>query len=93
MISLEVVCLAFAVDIEKMKADFVHGYRPGAAVFYVSTTDFSGIERAVTNADRKAWDAQWQKRDKEFERFLGSNSSLKKLSNKYFFIWDGNHRH
>ena len=24
---------------------------------------------------------------------MGSDSSLKKLSNMYFFIWDGNHRH
>ena len=51
MVSLQVVRPALTVDIEKMKADFVHGYRPGAAVFYVSTTDFSGIERTVTNAD------------------------------------------
>ena len=93
MISLQVVCPALAVNIEKMKAYFVHGYRPGAVVFYVSTTDFSGIKRAVTHADRKAWDVQWKKRDKEFERFLGFDSSLKGLSNKYFFIWDGNHRH
>ena len=93
MVSLQVVRPALAIDIEKMKADFVHGYRPGAAVFYVSTTDFSSIERTMTNTDRNAWDAQWQKQDKEFERFLSSDSSLKKLSNKYFFIWNGNHRH
>ena len=61
MVSLQVVRPALAVDIEKMKADFVHGYHLGAAVFYVSTIDFSGNERTVMNADRNAWDAQWQK--------------------------------
>ena len=51
MISLQVVCPALALDIEKMKADFIHGYRLGAAIFYVSTTDFTGIDRFVTDAD------------------------------------------
>ena len=61
--SLQVVRPALVVNIEKKKADFVYGYRPGAAVFYVSTTDFADNERGVTNADRIAWDTQWQKRD------------------------------
>ena len=51
MVSLQVVRPALAVNIEKMKADFVYGYRLGAAVFYVSTTNFSGIERIITNVD------------------------------------------
>ena len=44
MISLQIVRPALAVDIEKMKADFIHGYRPGAAVFYVSTMNFGGLD-------------------------------------------------
>ena len=56
MISLQVVRSALAMDIEKMKADFIHGYRPGAAVFYVSTTEFTGEERVVTDSDRQSWD-------------------------------------
>ena len=51
MITLQVVHPALAKDIEKMKVDFVHGYHPGAAVFYVSTTDFGGEERFVTDVD------------------------------------------
>ena len=93
MISLQVVRPALAVDIEKMKADFIHGYRPGAAIFYVSTTDFGGLERVVTNADRQSWDKLWCRRNEEFEYFLGLHSELESLSNKFFFIWDGNHRH
>ena len=33
MIGLQVVNPTLTVDIEKSKANFVHGYRPGAAVF------------------------------------------------------------
>ena len=33
MIGLQVVRPALTVDIEKLKANFVHGYRPGAADF------------------------------------------------------------
>ena len=44
MLSLQVVQPALAIDIEKMKADFIHGYRPGAAVFYVSTLNFTDTE-------------------------------------------------
>ena len=42
MISLQVVQPALQIDIDKMKADFIHGYRPGAVVFYVLTTNFVG---------------------------------------------------
>ena len=93
IISLQVVRPALAMDIEKMKADFIHGYYPGAAVFYVSTTDFTGKERVVTDSDRQSWDRQWRRRNQEFEDFLGLHSALHSLSNKFFFIWDGNHRH
>ena len=54
MISLQVVRPALAMDIEKMKADFIHGYQPGAAVFYVSTTNIQGTERIVSDEDRRS---------------------------------------
>ena len=56
MIGLQVVRRALAVDIEKLKADFVQGYCPGAAVFYVSITNFVGSEREVLSEDRALWD-------------------------------------
>ena len=93
MISFQVVRPALAVDIEKMKVDFIHGYRPGAAVFYMSTIDFTGKERVVTDSDRQSWDRQWKRQNQEFEDFLGLHPALHSLSNKFFFIWDGNHRH
>ena len=93
MISLQVVCPALVVDIEKMEVDFIHGYTPGAAVFYMSTTDFGGFERVVTDANRQPWDRLWRKLNEEFEYFLGLHSELQTISNKFFFIWDSNHHH
>ena len=84
---------ALTVDIEKLKVDFVHGYRPWVVVFYVSTTNFQRSERDVMQEERGSWDRHWQKQDKEFEAFLNADHDLKFLSNKYFYIWDGNHRH
>ena len=57
MISLQVVRLALAMDIKKMKADFIHGYQPGAIVFYESTTNIQGTERIVSDEDRLSWNA------------------------------------
>ena len=89
MLSLQVVLLALAIDIEKIKADFIHGYKPSAAVFYVSTTNFMNTERLVTADERAAWRPHWSQRDWEF---LLGDPELRSLSNKYFFVWDGNHR-
>ena len=92
MLSLQVVRPTLAIDIEKMKADFIHGYRPGAAVFYVSTSNFTDTERLVTADERAAWGPHWCQKDREFEEFLLGDLELRSLSNKYFFVWDGNHR-
>jgi hypothetical protein len=90
MISLQVVRLALANDVKKLQADFAHGYRVGASVFYVLVIDVH--QRDVNDEERGCWDDHWRRRDWEFEDFLGSDEDLKMLSNKYFFVWDGNHR-
>ena len=93
MIGLQVVHPALTVDIEKLKVDFVHGYRSGAAILYASTTNFLGSEREVQMEERGFWDRNWHKQDREFEAFLKADLDLKFLSNKYFYIWSGNHCH
>ena len=92
MLSLQVVRPALAIDIEKMKADFIHGYRLGVAAFYVSTTNFMDTKRLVTADERAAWGPHWHQRDWKFEEFLLGDPELRSLSNKYFFVWDGNHK-
>ena len=92
MISLQVVHPALASDIAKLQANFVHGYRAEAAVFYVSTCNVEGLSANVKDEDRLGWDEHWQAKDEAFERQIQKDPVLKKLSNKYFFVWDGNHR-
>lgn len=45
----------------------------------------------VTAKDHESWDEHWQQKDREFETFLNVDSDLKFLSNKYLYVWDGNH--
>ena len=91
MISLQVVRPALASDIAKLQADFVHGYRAGAAVFYVSISNVEGLSATVKEDDCLGWDKHWRAKDEGFERQIRKDLILKKLSNKYFFVWDGNH--
>ena len=42
--------------------------------------------------EHASWNRHWQKRD-EFEAFLNADPDLRFLSNKFFYIWDGNHHH
>ena len=75
-----------------LEADFVHGYREGAAVFYVSTTDEQGVVHNVSDDDRQSWSVHWRAADLRFEEFLLSKPSLHHLRNVKFFVCDGNHR-
>jgi hypothetical protein len=60
MKTLQVVRPALQNDILKLQSDFVHGYRTGAAVFYVSLSDEQGREMDVTAKDRDQWDEHWK---------------------------------
>ena len=70
MISLQVVWPALESDIEKMKANFIHGYQPGAAVFYVSTTNIQRTKQDVSDEDHLTWNAHWKRKNLEFKEFL-----------------------
>ena len=80
-------------DVEKLKAEFVTGYRPRSTCFYVSLKSFSLIEKHVQPADRESWSTQWQQVDRKFEALLSSRPEFATFSNKFFFVWDGNHHH
>jgi hypothetical protein len=43
-------------DIKRLEAEFIHGYRLGALVFYVSITNEHGEERFVKDVDTSKWD-------------------------------------
>jgi hypothetical protein len=92
MIYMPLVRPTLAHDIKRLEAEFSHGYRPGASVFYVSTTNENGAERLLKNVDTSNWGPHWTSVNDEFEAKLASNPHLKSLCGRMFFICDGNHR-
>lgn len=67
-------------------------YCPEKGIFIVSVVSPSGVTIPVTSEMRASWDAHWQTTDREFESELRSKKSLSFLSNKMFYVWEGNHR-
>jgi hypothetical protein len=92
MIYMPLVRPTLAHDIKRLEAKFTHGYRPGASVFYVSTTNEIGAERLVKDVDTGNWGPHWTSVNDEFEAKLALNPHLRSLCGRMFFICDGNHR-
>ena len=80
-------------DIAKLKAEFAHGYRRASASFYLSLNSYSMEESVVTEEHRGRWSSLWREQDELFESRLKEDSRLEKFSNRFFYVWDGNHRH
>ena len=51
MIYMLVVHPTLVHDIKKLEAEFTYGYRPGASISYVSTTNENEDERLVNDVD------------------------------------------
>ena len=58
VVSMTAVRSPLRFDVEKLKAEFVIGYRPRSACFYVSLKSFSLVEKHVQPADRESWSEQ-----------------------------------
>jgi hypothetical protein len=72
--------------------DFVHGYREGVAVFYLSTTNEGGQIDKVTDEDLASWDPLWCAVNARIEEYLSSVPALRHLKDVKFSICDGNHQ-
>ena len=79
-------------DLVKLEQEFVHGYREGACVFYVSLTNEQGVGEHVSSKDRSDWGPIWQSESDKFDEYLDSQDSTRFMKGKMFFICDGNHR-
>jgi len=93
MLPMPEVRIPLKSDVDKLKGEFVNGYRPGAACFYVALKNFALMEKDVASSDRVAWSDLWKEEDRLFEEMLKTRPEFAVFSNKYFYIWDGNHRH
>lgn len=92
MVYMPLVRPTLASDIKRLEAEFAHGYRHGASVFYVTLTNEHGEEREVTDEVKRTWDPLWIEANDLFESKLKANKHLQHLQGRMFFICDGNHR-
>ena len=92
MLAMPMVRPTLSSDLGKLEQEFVHGYRDGASVFYVSLTDEEGRTYEVCEADKESWGPIWCSKNDEFNSFLRSVPELANYENFMFFVCDGNHR-
>jgi hypothetical protein len=92
MLSMPMVRPTLSSDLAKLEQEFVHGYREGASVFYVTTTNEDGKTQEVLEADKASWGPIWNAKNDDFNTFLRSDPNLAHLTNMMFFVCDGNHR-
>jgi hypothetical protein len=92
MLAMPMVRPTLASDLVKLEQEFVHGYREGASVFYVTTTNEDGKTQEVLEADKASWGPIWNAKNDVFNKFLLSDPHLAHLTNLMFFVCDGNHR-
>jgi hypothetical protein len=79
MIYMPLVRPTLASDIKRLEAEFAHGYRAGASVFYVSICNERGEERSVSSEDTKGWNEHWRNENSLFEFQLLNSPHLKHL--------------
>jgi hypothetical protein len=92
MLAMPMVKPTLSSDFAKLEQEFVHGYREGALVFYVTTTNEDGKTQEVIEADKASWGPIWNAKNDVFNTFLLSGPHLAHLTNMIFLVCDGNHR-
>jgi hypothetical protein len=92
MLAMPMVRPTLSSDLAKLEQEFVHGYREGTSVFYVTITDEEGKTHEVTEAHKTLWGPIWSAKNEEFNSFLQSVPELANFKNLMFFVCDGNHR-
>jgi len=92
MVGMPIVRPTLSSDLASLEADFVHGYREGAAVFYLSTTNEAGVVEKVTDEDLQSWGPLWCAVNARFDNALSSAPELRHLMGVKFSVCDGNHR-
>jgi hypothetical protein len=92
MLAMPMVRPTLPSDLAKLEQEFVHGYREGASVFYVTLTNEEEKTQEVTESDKASWDPIWRAKNEDFNSFLLSVPELTGFTNLMFFVCDGNHR-
>jgi hypothetical protein len=91
MVAMPIVRPTLSSDLASLEADFVHGYREWAVVFYLSTTNEGGVVEKMTDEDLQSWCPLWCAVNTRFEDYLSSVPELRYLKGVKFSVCDGNH--
>jgi hypothetical protein len=91
MVPMPIVRPTLSSDLASLEDEFVHGYREGAAVFYLSITNEGGQIEKVTGEDLVSWGTYWRTVNARFEEFLSSVPGLRELKGVKFSVY-GDHR-
>ena len=92
MLAMPMVRPTLSSDLAKLEQEFVHGYREGASVFYVTTTNKDGKTHEMSEVDKTSWGPIWLAKNDVFNTFLLSDPHLASMTNLMFFVCDGNYR-
>ena len=60
MVPMPMVRPTLSCDLDFLEHEFSKGYRDGAAVFYVTTTDEAGESSLFTEEEMEKWDPFWK---------------------------------
>ena len=92
MVPMPMVRPTLASDLDFLEHEFSKGYRDGAAVFYVTTTDEAGESSIFTKEEINKWDPLWKEQNDIFNASVDTEPELCFLKNLKFFVCDSNHR-
>ena len=93
LLAMPMVRPTLTSDLVKLEQEFVHGYREGASIFYVTTTNEDVKTQEVLEADKPSWGPIWNAKNDVFNTFFLSDPHLARFTNLMFFVCDRNHRH
>jgi hypothetical protein len=85
LVAMPLVRPTLQSDLDNLEQEFVHGYRDGVAVFYVTLTDEHGSTQEVTSVVKENWGSIWNAQNEEFNKYLLSVPELSHMENLIFF--------
>lgn len=92
MVAMPMVRPTLSCDLDLLEHEFTNGYRDGAAVFYVTTTNEAGESSHFTDEEIEEWGPLWKEKNDTFNDHIDSKPELRFLRNLKFYVCDGNHR-
>ena len=91
LISMPLVRPTLMLNVFKLEQGFIHGYRAGSAVFYISVVNNQIKTKDVTFELINFWNIHSKNANAKFDEFLKKDNIHNKFVDKIFWIWDGNH--